>query len=233
MSHLIPIPRQSRVSRHHLRTSPAKFPRHQSGAARATSELSLRVASVVKVNPISRYGTRGRFRTGSPCGGGRAPEERTSRLETTVFNVLAFVLSGGSQDVRVPFDGRMNLDMLFEAQSGFRLGIEYDGAYWHAGKRRSDLSKTRRLVDSGLVHELIRVREDPLDLLGPLDLSVRHGSSGLEVAQSTILHLHHTVADAFGSAVVQHVDYQVFRIRSVVNMDQIRCDDCLKALSRP
>lgn len=99
--------------------------------------------------------SRGRFRSGCVCGGnGRTPDPRTSNLETTVFNVLDFVLGCGQQDVPVPFDGRMNLDMLFAAATGYRLGVEYDGAYWHSGRENCDWRKSDRLVGTGFAHHL-------------------------------------------------------------------------------
>lgn len=154
------------------------------------------------------------------------PAARTSGLETTVFNVLTFVLGCGMQDVEVPFDRRMNLDMLFEANTGFRLGVEYDGAYWHLGRESRDRQKAERLVGSGFVHDVMRIREEPLDPLGPLDVSVPRGAPGDEVAGRTVLHLQHTVAYAFGPDVEDHVAYQVHRLGRTIDRYQLSCVRC-------
>lgn len=158
---------------------------------------------------------------------------RTSGIETTVFNVLAFVLECGMQDAAVPFDGRMNLDMLFNANTGFRLGVEYDGAYWHLGQESRDFRKTQRLLGTGFVHEVIRLREEPLALLGPLDVSVPRGTTGQEVADRALLHLGHTVGHAFGPEVDDHLDFQIRRLSLSADKDHFLCRKCRRLIMGP
>ncbi len=75
-------------------------------------------------------------------------QPRSSRLEAQIFDLLNFVLGGGEQDLKLPSDGRMHLDMRFRMASGVTIGLEYDGAYWHAAtkpqtkERPTELSQT-------------------------------------------------------------------------------------------
>jgi hypothetical protein len=50
------------------------------------------------------------------------------------------------------------------------LIIEFDGFYWHQSKGQSDLAKTNALLNKGW--NVIRVREEPLQLISPIDVSV-------------------------------------------------------------
>jgi len=50
------------------------------------------------------------------------------------------------------------------------LIVEFDGSYWHADKYSQDVQKTELLKNEGW--DVIRVREQPLDLISPLDVSV-------------------------------------------------------------
>ena len=50
-----------------------------------------------------------------------------------------------------------------------RLVIEYDGSYWHKDRAR-DARKTSRLNDAGW--RVIRIREEPLQPITPLDVVV-------------------------------------------------------------
>ncbi|UAL29821.1 hypothetical protein K8W59_19170 [Nocardioides rotundus] len=153
-------------------------------------------------------------------------------METTIFNVLDFVLGCGKQDVPVPFDGRMNLDMLFEAVTGFRLGVEYDGAYWHQGREHSDRRKAEALVASGFVHELIRIRERPLRLIGPLDITVPRAASGQEIAAIVLAHLGHTVAYDFGELACERLDFALYRPGRAIDSNRVACGGCRRIMSR-
>lgn len=51
-----------------------------------------------------------------------------------------------------------------------KLVVEFDGAYWHAGKERTDRSKGTSLRRDGWT--VIRVREHPLEALHPHDVQV-------------------------------------------------------------
>lgn len=153
-------------------------------------------------------------------------------METTIFNVLDFVLGCGKQDVQVPFDGRMNLDMLFEGDAGFRLGVEYDGAYWHEGREPQDSWKRYRLIEHGFVHEVLRIREQPLILLGPLDISVPRSAGGQEIAMNVLAHLGHTVAYDFGGVAEGRVHMNVDRRGRALDLGRVGCVGCRALLDR-
>ena len=54
--------------------------------------------------------------------------------------------------------------------SDLRIGIEYDGFYWHQNKVEKDLAKTQKLAKKHI--SLIRVREHGLGLTSPNDIAV-------------------------------------------------------------
>ncbi|NCT91954.1 hypothetical protein GXB85_13485 [Cellulomonas sp. APG4] len=54
-------------------------------------------------------------------------------------------------------------DIAIDLDDGRVLIVEYDGAYWHAGKRDVDAAKSRDLLAAGYV--LARLREHPLAAL--------------------------------------------------------------------
>jgi hypothetical protein len=124
----------------------------------------------------------------------------------------------------------MNLDMLFQAVTGFRLGIEYDGAYWHEGREQRDSWKTERLIGSGVVHEVLRIRERPLQRLGPLDISVPRAASGQEIAAHVLAHLSHTVAYDFGNDVQERIDFNLYRPGRPVDPSRAACRECRRRL---
>ena len=53
---------------------------------------------------------------------------------------------------------------------GLRVGVEYDGSYFHRAKEEKDKAKTQTLLDAGI--HLIRARELPLKKLTDLDIEV-------------------------------------------------------------
>ena len=48
------------------------------------------------------------------------------------------------------------------------LAIEFDGSYWHKGKRELDKLKTKKLSDTGLT--IMRIREEPLKPITEIDI---------------------------------------------------------------
>lgn len=120
--------------------------------------------------------------------------------------------------------------MLFEAVTGFRLGIEYDGAYWHEGRDQRDAWKTERLLDSRFVHDVLRIRERPLRLLGPLDLSVPRAATGQEIATNVLAHLSHTVAHHFGGDVQERIHFNLYRPGRMLDPSKVACRKCRRHL---
>ncbi len=61
---------------------------------------------------------------------------------------------------------RWLVDIVAETETGTRVAIEYDGAYWHADKVEIDTAKTGDLLSAGYL--VVRLRERPLPPL-PID----------------------------------------------------------------
>lgn len=137
--------------------------------------------------------TRGRFGVGCVPGCVGRVEQRSSGVETAAFSVLSLMFAGMRSDVPFPGDQRRRLDMLVAFPSGYRLGVEYDGAYWHQGRERQDCDKADRFIADCVVHDVLRVREEPLPLFGQVDLPVRRGAPGIDVAQLVLLHVAHAL----------------------------------------
>lgn len=109
-----------------------------------------------------------------------------------MFHVMSFVLGKGERDIPHPHDRRRCLDMRFELRSGLILGVEFDGAHWHAGRERSDYLKSRMFRDEGIVDEMMRARERPLEVIHPeLDVLVPVKTTGALSAQLALVHLAH------------------------------------------
>lgn len=61
-------------------------------------------------------------------------------------------------------------DITVKLDSGQKLFIEYDGAFWHADKTETDIRKTNDLIAAGGL--VVRLREDPLSLLPMINSSL-------------------------------------------------------------
>jgi hypothetical protein len=136
---------------------------------------------------VNYYSARGRYRAGCNCA--TEAGTRDSKIELATFELLSFVMPGGRHDVPFPNDRRMAVDMVFELAPDCRLAIEYDGAYWHEGREEGDARKSALLVDSGFVHSVVRLREEPLDLISRDDVSFAKGAKAAEIVQLTLMHL--------------------------------------------
>ncbi|MEV4501882.1 zinc-ribbon domain-containing protein [Streptomyces klenkii] len=117
-----------------------------------------------------------RTRLGSGCS--RCQMAATSALEIRLYAELAAVLSRCNfypqhgprlDDPRVPARYQ-SVDMLF-TDNGGGIVVEFDGSYWHAPDRsRNDRYKTDALLDAD--YGVLRVREAPLECIGPEDVLV-------------------------------------------------------------
>jgi very-short-patch-repair endonuclease len=106
-----------------------------------------------------------------------------SRLEIILRHELEATLGGTSplHKIQLP-SGRQDCDIIFEKD---RLIVEYDGAYWHRLKFERDLEKTRRLVEAGWT--VIRIREEPLEIVSPHDVLVPIGSNTERICGAAVL----------------------------------------------
>lgn len=93
--------------------------------------------------------------TGCPlCNAGR----QTSFAEQALFYYVRKVYPDAISRCTDILPGRMELDIYIPS---IRLGIEYDGAYWHRNKQTSELKKYRLCTAQGI--KLIRVKEKYTD----------------------------------------------------------------------
>lgn len=77
-------------------------------------------------------------------------------------------LSGNEVDIYIP---------------ELKIGIEYDGVYWHQDKHEKDQAKNTGLASSVL---LIRVREKDLPMLSPIDVSIEKRSISVLTIKSIL-----------------------------------------------
>jgi hypothetical protein len=81
------------------------------------------------------------------------------------FRLLAeFELLFGNVARRRKFSG-LEVDLYLEK---YQIGVEYDGSYWHKGKETRDRKKGVALSEQGI--KLLRVREEPLEILSEFDV---------------------------------------------------------------
>ncbi|MFW0789687.1 hypothetical protein [Gordonia sp. CPCC 205333] len=173
---------------------------------------------------------RGRYIRGDRCDNCLGGEPRTSKLESDVFAILGFVLGPGEQDVRLPSDARMHLDMRFQLPHGLMYGFEYDGAYWHAGKEDADTRKAYRVLNDHLADVVIRIREQPLAALAREDVVVPHGASASTIASATLLHLCHL--GLLDHPTDRRVETMLGALGEHLSGDEVLCDDCWALYAR-
>lgn len=167
---------------------------------------------------------RGRYRAYCDCSPEGAP--RDSKIQAAVFQLLSFVLGGGKHNVPFPDDRRMEVDMVFELSADFRLAIEYDGAYWHAGKELADARKAYRLVESGFVRKVVRLREEPLELIDYDDVPLAKGSQPSEIVQLVLLHLSHAGWRIVPSDLLLNIEAFLRSSAARLQAGRIACPEC-------
>jgi len=69
----------------------------------------------------------------------------------------------------------------------FNLGIEFDGNYWHKGKRELDKLKTEKLEGDGFI--IMRVREEPLKAITDIDVISKTPFNAKEVTNDILKHI--------------------------------------------
>ena len=77
--------------------------------------------------------------------------------------------------------------VIADSDTHLQIIVEFDGSWWHGkpGDRQTDTAKTARLRQAGWI--VIRVREHPLDLIGPeLDVPVPLAARATDVAAKVL-----------------------------------------------
>jgi hypothetical protein len=123
-----------------------------------------------EVSPKSRIGGGG---TGYPTGCPKCCLRQTSRAEQLLQYLLSLFLPVDLETGRIQgADIKWHCDIVIPQTW---LIVEYDGEYWHRNKRSGDIRKTKDLIDAGW--RVIRVREQPLELLHASDISIQPGDA--------------------------------------------------------
>jgi len=110
---------------------------------------------------------------------------RFSRVEIQVSHLLATVLPIDPCIRFVEVAGKdVSVDIVVTL---LRLAIEYDGGWWHRGKRAKDTAKNAALKAAGW--GLLRIREAPLTAITDWDIVIQPASDPVTVATLTLRRL--------------------------------------------
>lgn len=128
------------------------------------SPFEISYGSKVKINFICEFGHRWistpNSRSINNCP--KCNHSSTSKIEVRIYSELKSVFD----DVlwRKKYQGT-EIDVFLPE---LKIGIEYDGKYWHSQKEEQDLNKLKLLKKIGI--KLIRIREAPLKRVGEFDI---------------------------------------------------------------
>src|SRR2546430_6078373 len=200
----------------------------------AAREVSYLAVTVPSMYPIRRpVGTVGRYQ--AACADGfciMSGIRGTSKIESDIFTILNYVLSPGQQQVTLSGSGeRADVDMIFGDGSRSPLVIvEYDSAYFHKDKQQRDLRKAENLTHwfRPAPCVVMRIRENPLDLLRRPDVRVPTRADAATCARLILLHLQHL-------APFEHGDWYEVMTRSYsfllagarpLEREQVACGGC-------
>jgi hypothetical protein len=175
-------------------------------------------------------GATGRYQ--AKCGQGHCAltgDQATSKIEGEIFTLLDYVIGPGHRDQRAFIPRSVRLDMVFTIPSGRALVVEYDGAYWHHNKEERDFHKARG-VEEAWRHRgciVVRIREDPLTPLYPLDVQVPTHSDALTCARLVLLHLLHEMPDEMEERYGEgEVGSFLRSSRRPLPREDVRCEIC-------
>jgi hypothetical protein len=144
----------------------------------------------------------------------------TSSLERDLFRLLRQAFSRGEQPYRIW--GR-NADMGFHLESGLTIVIEYDGAYWHGGHEDRDRRKSEMIMAVG-GHEVVRLREKPLNPLNSSDIVVPRRADSLLCASLAFPHLAHLFQGEFDRDMQRKLGFLTLAHRR--QYEDFTCNDC-------
>lgn len=120
-------------------------------------------------NPVHEWQAVVKSRTTLGAGCPKCSIAHESAREVRIRHELAAVLGFAPDVVHLRLNGkRIAVDM---AAEHLRLIVEYDGSYWHQSKVHKDREKTELLIRNGW--RVVRLREEPLELLSDDDLPVQ------------------------------------------------------------
>jgi hypothetical protein len=106
-----------------------------------------------------------------------------SRQELTItFELMKFFKNIDPKGFKTRLDGRLRAIDIYIPE--LNLCIEFDGSYWHKGKRELDKIKSEMLLDEGF--KLIRVREEPLKKIYDTDVISKQPYNGKQVTNDIL-----------------------------------------------
>lgn len=176
--------------------------------------------------------------TGSPtgryqaaCGDGHCALQGgagRSKLQGQIFTLLDLALGPGISDAPVATAiGRVNVDMLFRLGSG-NIVVEYDGAYFHQHRARTDRIKADALRGRSklLPAHVLRIREQPLPRLHHHNVLAPPRPTPQQCAQLALLHMLHTLSRSLpggraGRARTSHPGFPAGRKADRARIDRV------------
>ena len=106
-----------------------------------------------------------------------------SKQELTItFELIKFFKEINPKGFKTRANGKLwSIDIYIPE---FKLGIEFDGSYWHKDKRALDKLKTEKLEEDGF--EVFRVREEPLKRIFDDDIMSKKPFNGKQVTNDIL-----------------------------------------------
>jgi len=106
-----------------------------------------------------------------------------SKQELTItFELMKLFKNINPKGLKTRLDGRLRAIDIFIPK--LNLCIEFDGSYWHKGKREIDKIKSEMLFEEGF--KLIRVREEPLKKIYDTDVISKQPYDGKQVTNDIL-----------------------------------------------
>ena len=107
-----------------------------------------------------------------------------SKQELTItFELMKLFKNIDPKGLKTKLEGRLRAIDIFIPK--LNLCIEFDGSYWHKGKRELDKIKSEMLFEEGF--KLIRVREEPLKKIYDTDVISKQPYNGKQVTNDILL----------------------------------------------
>ncbi|MBT7896235.1 MAG: DUF559 domain-containing protein, partial [Flavobacteriales bacterium] len=106
-----------------------------------------------------------------------------SRQELTItFELIQFFKDINPKGFKTRLKGKLWSIDIYIPQ--LKLGIEFDGSYWHKDKRALDKMKTEKLEEDGF--EIFRVREEPLKRIFKDDIMSKQPFNGKQLTNDIL-----------------------------------------------
>jgi hypothetical protein len=105
-----------------------------------------------------------------------------SKQELTISFELMLFFDLNPKGFKTIFNDKMwSIDIFIQE---LNIGFEFDGSYWHKGKREFDKIKTEQLTDQGF--KIVRIREEPLKKIFDNDIISKLPYNGKEVTDNIL-----------------------------------------------